>query len=111
MSTGLPSSVGARTLGLFYFDKGSRAATTMQHGGPNREVGEGMERAIKHTYICGSDEWVSEAAEVSIAPRSFAQVRGRRFVHPRCLRLNEPHILASNFPPLKGRHAEVPQVR
>ena len=58
----------------------------MQHGGPNREVGEGMERAIKHTYICGSDEWVSEAAEVSIAPRSFAQVRGSRFVHPLCLR-------------------------
>jgi hypothetical protein len=61
-------------------------ATTMQHGGPNREVGEGMERAIKHTYICGSDEWVSEAAEVSIAPRSFAQVRGSRFVHALCLR-------------------------
>jgi hypothetical protein len=41
--------------------------------GGNRAVGEGMEPAIKHTYICGSDEWISEKTEVSIAPRSFAQ--------------------------------------
>ena len=32
-----------------------------------------MEPAIKHTYVCGSDEWFSEKTEVSIADRSFAQ--------------------------------------
>jgi len=34
--------------------------------------GEAMEQAIKHTYICGTDEWFSERTEVSIAARSFA---------------------------------------
>ena len=32
-----------------------------------------MEPAIKHTYICGSDDWLKEQTEVSIAPNSFAQ--------------------------------------
>jgi hypothetical protein len=29
--------------------------------------GEAMEPAIKHTYMCGSDDWYSEKTEVSIA--------------------------------------------
>ena len=37
--------------------------------------GEAMEQAIKHTYICGTDEWFSERTEVSIAARSFAAGR------------------------------------
>jgi hypothetical protein len=41
--------------------------------GDSRETGDAMEDAIKHTYICGGDEWFSEKTEVSIAARSFAQ--------------------------------------
>ena len=39
----------------------------------NSAIGEQMEPAVKHTYLCGSDEWCTERAEVSIAPNSFAQ--------------------------------------
>ena len=31
-----------------------------------------MEQAVKHTYMCGSDQWFTEETEVSIADRSFA---------------------------------------
>ena len=39
---------------------------------PNALTGDYMEPALKHTYICQSDEWISEQCEVSIAPNSFA---------------------------------------
>ena len=48
----------------------------------NNQTGEAMEPAIKHTYICGSDEWIKEHAEVSIAANSFAK-GGMRKCH-RC---------------------------
>ena len=48
----------------------------------NAATGEQMEPAIKHTYICGSDDWFQEQTEVSIAPNSFAQ-GGMRKCH-RC---------------------------
>ena len=32
-----------------------------------------MEKAIKYTYLCGTDEWLSEASEVSIAANSFSR--------------------------------------
>ena len=34
---------------------------------------QAMEPAVKHTYICHADEWMSEKCEVSIAPSSFAK--------------------------------------
>ena len=39
----------------------------------NSSTGEQLEPAVKHTYLCGTDEWCTERAEVSIAPNSFAQ--------------------------------------
>ena len=39
----------------------------------NNMVGEAMEPAVKHTYVCGSDEWFKEETEVSIAASSFAR--------------------------------------
>ncbi|KOO23292.1 eukaryotic elongation factor 2 kinase [Chrysochromulina tobinii] len=36
-------------------------------------TGDSMEPAVKHTYMCQTDEWISEQCEVSIAPNSFAQ--------------------------------------
>ena len=41
-----------------------------------------MEPAIKHTYMCMSDDWISEQCEVSIAPNAFAR-GGMRKCH-RC---------------------------
>ena len=40
---------------------------------PNNLTGDTMEPCRKHTYICGSDEWITEDAEVSIAANSFAK--------------------------------------
>ena len=39
----------------------------------NAAMGEAMEPAIKHTYLCGNDDWFSEQTEVSIAASSFAR--------------------------------------
>ena len=39
----------------------------------NNLTGESMEPCRKHTYICGSDEWITDDAEVSIAANSFAK--------------------------------------
>jgi hypothetical protein len=39
----------------------------------NAATGEAMEPAVKHTYLCGADDWVTEKVDVSIAPNSFAQ--------------------------------------
>jgi hypothetical protein len=39
----------------------------------NPIVGEQMEPAKKHTYLCATDEWYSEPTEVSIAANSFAR--------------------------------------
>eukprot|EP00966_Prymnesium_polylepis_P023811 548788-Prymnesium_polylepis.1 len=42
-------------------------------GERNAATGEQMEPARKHTYLCGADDWFSEAAEVSIAANSFSR--------------------------------------
>ena len=47
--------------------------TGQLHGQRNQFTGESMEPAVKHTYLCETDEWYSEKTEVSIAPNSFAQ--------------------------------------
>ena len=39
---------------------------------------QGLEPAVKHTYICHADEWISEQCNVSIAQSSFARGAMRR---------------------------------